>query len=420
MEQLVDKIFEMEFDEIENFSFPYNELFGLKIEHNFETYSFLIRFSDNDKLICMGSGAEKRTEKNFDRPIFQRHSWHSEFDASVIYYSDPIFLRSRTARCGWCVGTPHEYYLEFIQKIIEKLCFNKDIKNENMLFYGSSSGGFTSIKLGTYFKGSKVLVNNPQVDVRNYNDEYYDKLLDVCFKNMDKSTVEKEFSDRLNVFSTFEKEKYIPKIYYLLELYSTVDFENNLIPFLNGIRKLDFVDSNNSIQIWIYNENGFHTPLNKIETIKLINNLSNDLIMNLNNMKSLDVVNHVKFSVPDNFIIVNLESPNKLKFVNDNSQSIFIHEYATNKNLSEENFFNKINSLFSNKSSLLMSNEIIKVKGISLWKIRVKEDEIITYFFFYKFKKSYSMVFNGFKDEDYEIEIAKKIVLDMKQEVFIN
>ena len=421
MEQLVDKIFEIELEDIETYNFPDNELFGLKIVHNFETYSFLIRFSDSDKLICLGSGAEKRNKNNFDRPIFQRHSWYSEFDASVIYYSDPIFLRSRTAKCGWCVGTPNEYYLDYIKKVIKKLCLNRKIKNKNILFYGSSSaGGFTSIKLGTYFKESKVLVNNPQIDVRNFNEEYYDKLLKVCFRNMEREQVEKKFSDRLNVFSTFKKEKYIPKIYYILELYSDVDFENNLIPFLNEIKKLDFIKPMNSIQIFIYNENGFHTPLNKTETIKLINDLSNDLIITLNNVQNVELSNHVKFSVPNNFIIANLNSPNKLKFINENGESIFIHEYANNKNLSEENFSSKLKSFNSNESCLLLSNEIIGLNGITIWKIRVQEDEIRSYFFFDKFKKSYLMVLNGFNDENYETKIANEIISNMKQEIFIN
>ncbi|WP_405283317.1 hypothetical protein [Methanobrevibacter sp.] len=420
MEQLVDKIFEINLEDIENFNFPYDELFGLKIVHNFETYCFLIRFTHSDKLICLGSGAEKRNEKNFDRPIFQRHTWYSEFNASVIYYSDPIFLRSRTAKCGWCVGTPHEYYLDYIKKILQKLCLNKQIKNKNILFYGSSAGGFTSIKLGTYFKGSKVLVNNPQIDVRNYNDEYYDKLLKVCFRNMAKEDVENEFSDRLNVFSSFKEEKYIPKIHYLLELYSDVDFENNLLPFLREIKKLNIDNSINPIQILIYNENGFHTPLNKATTIKLINDLSNNLTISLNNVQDIELGDHVRFSVPDNFINDNLKSSNKLKFISDEGKSIFIHEYATNKDLSERNFISKLNSLKSEIDSSLLFDEIIDSKGITLYKIRVKENKIRTYFFFEKFKKSYLMVFNNFKDENYEAKIANEIISEMKMQVYIN
>lgn len=420
MEQLVDKIFEMNLEDVEDFDFPYDELFGLKIQHNNETYSFLIRFAASDKLICLGSGAEKRNENNFDRPVFQRHSWHDEFNSSVIYYSDPIFLRSRTAKCGWCVGTPDEYYLDYIQKVIEKLCLNMNIKNENILFYGSSAGGFTSIKLGTLFKGSKVLVNNPQIDVRNFNDEYYEKLLKVCFTDMDKELVEKKFSDRLNVFSTFKEEKYIPKIYYLLELYSDIDYEHNLIPFLNEIRKLDYIEPMNSVQILIYNENGFHTPLNKTETIKLINNLSNDLIITLNNIQDVELVNHVKFSVPYNFNDAHIPTANKLKFVSEKGESVLIHEYANNKNLSEENYSSKLNSLSSSESSSLLSNEIIKLNGTTLYKIHAKEDKIRTYYFFEKYKKSYLMVFNDFTDENYKIKIAKEIISDMKEEIFIN
>ena len=40
LEQLVDKIFEINLEDIENFDFPFDEFFGLRIVHNFETYCF--------------------------------------------------------------------------------------------------------------------------------------------------------------------------------------------------------------------------------------------------------------------------------------------------------------------------------------------------------------------------------------------
>ena len=68
----------------------------------------------------------------------------------------------------------------------------------------------------------------------------------------------------------------------------------------------------------------------------------------------------------------------------------------------------------------LLSDEIINSKGITLYKIRVKEKKIRSYFFFEKYNKSYLMVFNNFKDENYETKIANEIISDMKIEVYIN
>lgn len=421
MDQLVDKIFEIDLNDIENFNFPMNELFGLKIIHNNTKYCFLIRFSTkNNELICMGSGAQDRSEKNFDRPVFQRHSWHSKFNASVIYYSDPIFLESNIAKCGWCVGTPEEYYLEYIKKIIEKLCINRHIKNENILFYGSSAGGFTSIKLGTYFKESKVLVNNPQIDVRNFNKEYYDTLLKVCFRNMDNKYVEREFSERLDVFSSFKKEKYIPKLYYIIELYSDVDFKNNLIPFLKEINKLNIANSTNAIQILFYNENGFHTPLNKTETIKLINTMSGDLKITLNNMKNVKLLDQIKFSIPDDFEDGEIPTENKLKFINEKNEEILIHEYSKNNKLSEKIFHNQITSL-KNKGHVILVKDTFIINKIKVFMIKFQDSNgKHTFFYFDKFNNSYLAVLYNFTSIYYEIELIKYIINNMKKEkVFI-
>lgn len=71
MEQLVDKIFEMDLEDIEHFNFPLNELFGLRVMHNYNEYCFLVRFStENDKLVCIGSGSQFRDEKSFNRPWY--------------------------------------------------------------------------------------------------------------------------------------------------------------------------------------------------------------------------------------------------------------------------------------------------------------------------------------------------------------
>ena len=404
--------------DIRDFNFPLNELFGLKIMHNCTEYCFLVRFStDNDKLICLGSGAQIRNEKNFDSPVFQRHSWHGEFDASLIYYSDPIFLQSNNAKCGWCVGTPEEYYLIFIKEIIEKLCFNKNIKNENILFYGSSAGGFTSIQLGTYFKGSKVLVNNPQVDVRNFNDEYYDTLLNVCFENMDKEVVEEKFSERLDVFSTFKKENYVPKIYYLLELYSDVDFKSNFIPFLNEIKKLNFI---NYIQILIYNENGFHTPINKTKTINLINYLSDDSLITLDNMQKIKLVNQIKFSIPYDFDDVDIQAENKLKFINKKNEEIIIHEFSQNSMMSERIFNNQIKA-HENDGNLILVKDSFVINHIKVFLLKFQDERgPHTFFYFDNFNNSYLVVFYNFNSFYHEIELIKNIVINMKKEKVFN
>ena len=407
----------MDLEDIENFKFPLNELFGLRIIHNDAEYCFLVRFStENDKLICIGSGAQLRNEKSFNRPVFQRHSWHSEFNASVIYYSDPIFLQSNSAMCGWCVGTPEEYYLDYIKKVIEKLSKNHKIKNENMLFYGSSAGGFTSIQLGTYFRESVVLANNPQIDVRDYNEIHYNNLIEVCFKNMSREEFEKQFEYRLNVISTFKKEKYIPNIYYILELYSNIDFEKHLTPFLSNLRALDFFNKTNSIQVMFYNETGNHNPLNKKDTIKLINHVSNGDFISLNKVHNLEIENGITFSIPPNFEDAHIPTANKLKFINKNNEEILIHEYSQNSRVSEKNFNMKIIALEADGNLIFVKDSFI-INNVKVFMLNFQDENgRRTFLYFDRFDNSYLVVFYKFTSIYHVIELIKDIINGMKKE----
>jgi hypothetical protein len=54
----MNKKFILNFDELENYNFPFDELFKLQVNHNDVKYDFLVRLaSKNSNLICWGSGA---------------------------------------------------------------------------------------------------------------------------------------------------------------------------------------------------------------------------------------------------------------------------------------------------------------------------------------------------------------------------
>ena len=165
MKNLVDKVIELDYDDVENYNFPLDEPFGLEIIHNGIIYDFIINLSSSNKnLICFGSGHNGRNMRNSKNeliapPFLNRWSYYKYFDESVIAYADPTFFRDEKITLGWYVGGS-EWYLKTISKIIENICINQNIQHNNILFYGSSGGGFVSIALATLIKESKALVNN--------------------------------------------------------------------------------------------------------------------------------------------------------------------------------------------------------------------------------------------------------------------
>ena len=302
MKDLVDNIIELNIYEILNYDFPIDEPFGLKVNYKDVPFDFVIRLSSKNKnLICTSPGAHQRNRKTskgklITPPFIDRWSWFKYFDESYIAHSDPMLTMDDELVLGWCVGTKDHWYLETIAKIIDYIAINHQIRHDNILFYGTSNGGFVSMVLATFFKGSSCLVNNSQFSAFNYkwqmnrnlfstlkkkykgvgaseNRDYVDKI----YRNNDLyqmlSESERDIVShiyyRIDLMELFKKEKYVPEITYYLHARSDSDVNKFAIPFLKEI--INFPYFNDRLNVMIYHEkkDNPHSPLyyNKIGKI---------------------------------------------------------------------------------------------------------------------------------------------------------
>ncbi len=259
MENLVNNILKMDIDEVSTFDFPEDELFGLEIHRNGVKYEFLIRLaSANDKLICFG-GSGRVNQKKYDLPFFQRHSWQSKFEESVIYYADPTFYIDPKLDVGWFIGTEDDWYLKTICKIIKDITKNKNIKYENILHYGTSSSGFGGVQLATMLKGSTALVGNFNYDIfKQHVLSAIENLKKFCFNGLDEDTIVKKYGYRVNVVKLFKKMNYIPPIIYHVNAHADVDLMDQCIPFIEEIGKSKIKSYENDIEIMICNDDWGH------------------------------------------------------------------------------------------------------------------------------------------------------------------
>ena len=239
MHKLVDNIISLKIDEIENYDFPLDYPFGLEVIYKETLFYLIIRFSSNNKnFICLGSGAFDRDKYDSNGelirpPFFARWSWHKYFDESVISYADPMIFKDEEIKLGWFIGDSDHWYVETLSTIIQKLAKNQEVINDNILFFGSSGGGFVSTCLGTLIKNSEVLINNSQLFVLNYYKTLTEKALDLIsptFENKEEMIEQIEY--RLDVIKLFEKENYAPNITYYINVNSKQDLRNQNLPFL--------------------------------------------------------------------------------------------------------------------------------------------------------------------------------------------
>ncbi|MBZ9570431.1 hypothetical protein KQY27_02585 [Methanobrevibacter sp. TMH8] len=290
MNRFVDKIINLELDEIFDYDFPQDELFGLEILENNVKYEFLIKLSSfNKNLICFGSGAYKNSgPKATFPPIFNRWSWYEDFEESVLLYNDPTLYLEENVKLGWGVGSKDDYYLETISKIIELFAETNGISNNNILFYGSSGGGFTSIILGTLIKESKVLVNNAQLVLKNYyHKNVYKRMIKACFGNLDNNSIYEDYGHRLSVLEMFKKENYVPPIVYYVNSESKQDIINQCIPFIEGFLEIPFLKDKVEIIFYSNNQKNKHNPLSNKKTVEIIKKLSKDSLSNENDVSRL-------------------------------------------------------------------------------------------------------------------------------------
>ena len=287
MANLVDKNIKLNFDEISSFKFPLDEPFGLQIIYDNTLYCFITRFSSKNKnLICCGPGAhERNVVKNGEvikPPFFARWSWEKYYSESYIAYADPMYFYDDKIKIGWFVGNKKQWYLKDLSIIIQELCKNQKIQNNNILFFGSSLGGFTSVVLGTLIRNSKVLINNSQLFILNYKKPFPEQVLDIVHESFDgteKNEMINEIKYRLDVVELFKKENYAPFITYYVNTESENDIFKHEIPFLEKVYKLEQF---NGLDIINYREvKEFpHQPLPPEKTIELIKEYCKNYLYN--------------------------------------------------------------------------------------------------------------------------------------------
>ena len=256
MEKLVDEIITCSFEDLKFITFPKNELFGLKLNKDGVTYEFLLNIKDNvDKLLILGSGARQPDQlpKDRKRPFFNRWSWG--FNESTIHYNDPTTYIHSDLSTGWGIGTKNKWYLK---------------AQKNMIFLGSSAGGFTTIMLSTLIKDSIGISEIPQLNLKDYSDFHWNLLKKHIFLNMGDEEIFEKYGHRVDVITLFNKTNYIPKCYLILDCSVERDLKYNYIPFFNRLNELPYNEFQNNLKIRIDGKNKGHFPSDYMSTLKTI------------------------------------------------------------------------------------------------------------------------------------------------------
>lgn len=268
MEQLVDTIIKINFEDLEHFDFPIGFKFGLSVMYKSVEYEFLVHFKkDSDKVVCLGSGNKADDDPHDNtRPYFHRWSWN--FNESTIWYNDPTRYLSIDLPGAWGVGLNDDYYLRNIGEIIVKLVHRLNMTEKNLFFYGSSMGGFTSLQLATMFRESTAIADIPQFFFQNH--VRFDHVTKYAFPGLSKEYIMEHYKYRFDFLDMIVKEDYIPKAIIVIDC-SDRDINTQYIDFVKGINKLPNITNKKNHMKIVFNYISSHAPLDIEKSYYLVN-----------------------------------------------------------------------------------------------------------------------------------------------------
>ena len=217
---------------LEEMELKYNETQHIEFDLEGFTYNYLSHYKKNSKkLVVFFNGAVNTCTSEL--PAFQRWSWLEKLPYSSLIVMDPTLNNMQEGTqgdilIGWYQGDENHFILETIVKQVSKIAEKKGIDVSNILFYGSSAGGFAAMLCSAMLQGSKALVINPQTNILYYHKKAVDKILKVL--NFDSSEKLLENDYRLNVLKYFEKVDYYPPIYYKQNVLDTLHYTKHYMP----------------------------------------------------------------------------------------------------------------------------------------------------------------------------------------------
>jgi hypothetical protein len=260
------------YEKIRDINIRMNQPFLLCVERDGVSFDFLIRLKENsEKLFVLASGAYDSNK--FSPPVFQRHSWMDKIEESVIFFNDPTLYLGKI-NLGWGFGNEKRHFLEEVSEVLTKIFISCKIPNKNVLFYGSSAGGFMSILLAGFMKESKALVNNPQTIVNNYFASHVNRLFSVALPGYTAADILKQYSYRLNLIEFFKKVNYVPEIYYLQNIACEHDMTKHLTPFISALKEINESFDFQRIHFDLYfDKEKDHNPLDMDETLSYLHKL---------------------------------------------------------------------------------------------------------------------------------------------------
>lgn len=168
------------------------------------TYNLLTSPRRRGPLFVVLRGAEPH--RDVPLPRFSRFSWRDEFPGTVVCIADPTLYFHDKLKLAWYFGTADHDAITGLCRIVEALCASFGLAIADVLFYGSSGGGFAAMQCAARLgRGATAIAINPQTDVLKFPVvASVDAFLAACAGGITRKQARQRFGARLSVPLTWQ------------------------------------------------------------------------------------------------------------------------------------------------------------------------------------------------------------------------
>lgn len=261
-----DKYSQVNFEDLSTEFLKENKESIIKVFKDGVKFYFKLRLKeDDDQLIIFSNGAVERDRKN--PPYFQRSSWVDDYTASCIFVDDPTIHQNELG-VGFGVGTPDRHYTLDISEILIKIQKLWQVKSNDVIYFGSSAGGYMSLQFATLNKDSSAIVNNSRIYIhKTYT---FKKIRDTIFKTADSKEILKKYNDRLSLLAFMKKYKNVPNAIHYVNRLSKSDRDLHYKTYISNADKYKVRLDNQNFVLYS-NYSGNHDILNRRDTSLILN-----------------------------------------------------------------------------------------------------------------------------------------------------
>jgi len=152
------------------------------------------------KLFVMTTAAVDRSKMTL--PAFNRWTWAGagKFPGHVLCVADPTLDLSEDMKLGWYLGTESHDATDELCNLILQCALALGIPNDQIVFWGSSGGGFAALSLASRIEGATAVAINAQTDIFAYESKRVVEMVrKFCFSDHSVEDIKQRFSYRVDM-----------------------------------------------------------------------------------------------------------------------------------------------------------------------------------------------------------------------------